>query len=87
MANPLRKEMDAQWKRELKNRLIDKGLASKSRVRRLVVQQPDAKWVCPFCGGEMPDGIPHPSMWQCCGEIGHAVTEAQMSRMASDAEV
>ena len=29
-------------------------------------------YVCPYCGNEVPDGIDHPSLFACCGELGHA---------------
>ena len=31
-------------------------------------------WVCVYCGNPVPDGCPHPAVFECCGEIGH-VTE------------
>jgi hypothetical protein len=30
------------------------------------------EWRCPYCGTVMPDGVDHPSVWECCGEMGHA---------------
>ena len=26
---------------------------------------------CIYCGREVPEGCPHPSMFACCGEVGH----------------
>jgi hypothetical protein len=28
-------------------------------------------WVCVYCGTEVNDGCPDPSMFSCCGEVGH----------------
>jgi len=30
------------------------------------------EWRCPYCGTAMPDGVDHPSVWEHCGEMGHA---------------
>ena len=40
---------------------------------RTLTDTPDrGEWRCPYCGEGMPDGVPHPSVWQHCGEVGHA---------------
>ena len=26
---------------------------------------------CVYCGKEVPEGIDHPTLFACCGEIGH----------------
>ena len=28
-------------------------------------------WRCVYCGKEVPEGIDHPTLFACCGEIGH----------------
>lgn len=33
---------------------------------------PRAVSVCPYCGKTAPNGI-EPSMFACCGEVGHAI--------------
>jgi hypothetical protein len=30
---------------------------------------------CPYCGKQVPVGLPDPSQFSCCGEIGHADEE------------
>ena len=32
----------------------------------------EGEWRCPYCGAVMPDGVDHPAVWECCGEMGHA---------------
>jgi hypothetical protein len=29
-------------------------------------------YVCPYCGKEAPQGLDHPNLFACCGELGHA---------------
>ncbi len=41
---------------------------------RAVQERLDAEtFGCPYCGKDMPSGMPHPAVWACCGEVGHAV--------------
>jgi hypothetical protein len=34
-------------------------------------ERTDDQWACTYCGKEVPDGIDHPGLFDCCGERGH----------------
>jgi hypothetical protein len=34
-------------------------------------QEWEREWHCCYCGKPMNPGCPHPSQFECCGEVGH----------------